>query len=279
MAVGVVGTGQMALGIATVAVLSGRRVVMCGRTEAASLSAKKAVAAWLATRVEKGKMDIEEARACEERMETDVEAEALSECDVVIESVVENLEVKKGIFARLGKVCKQGALLATNTSTLPVAELAMASGRPESVCGLHFFNPAPAMALVEVVKCITTSDATLETATAFAKECGKTPVVVKDRAGFVVNNLLVPMINSAINLLDAGVATKEGIDACMKLGCGHPMGPLALADLIGLDTVAAIMDALHRETGRADHVAAPLLRRLVASGCLGKKARRGFYVY
>ena len=187
--------------------------------------------------------------------------------------------MKKALFAELDSVCKPGAILATNTSTLPVVEMAMATGRPDLVCGIHFFNPAPAMALVEVVRPVTAVDATVSAAVAFAQACGKEPVEVKDQAGFVVNALLFPYLNNAVRLLEQGVATKEGIDAAMKGGCGFPMGPFALLDLVGLDTSVAILDALYEEFRDPNYATVPLLRRMVTSGQLGRKTKRGFYDY
>ena len=192
---------------------------------------------------------------------------------------MEELGVKKDLFAELDSICKPDTILATNTSTLPVVEMAMATGRPDLVCGIHFFNPAPAMALVEVVRPITASDATVAAAIAFASACGKDPVEVKDQAGFIVNALLFPYLNNAVRLLEQGVATKEGIDAAMKGGCGFPMGPFALLDLVGLDTSLAILDALYEEFRDPNYAAVPLLRRLVTSGQLGRKTKKGFYDY
>ncbi len=189
----------------------------------------------------------------------------------MLESVVEDLAVKKALFAELDSVCKPGAILATNTSTLPVVEMAMATGRPDLVCGIHFFNPAPAMTLVEVVRPVTATDATMAAALEFATACGKDPVEVKDQAGFVVNALLFPYLNNAVRLLEQGVASKEGIDAAMKGGCGFPMGPFALLDLVGLDTSVAILDALYDEFRDPNYATVPLLRRMLTSGQLGRK--------
>ena len=197
--------------------------------------------------MEKGKRTEAEAGEITGRVSATTHLGALADADLVIESVIEDLEIKKALFAELDTVCQEGAILATNTSTLPVVELAMATGRPELVCGIHFFNPAPAMALVEVVRPITADDTTLAAATEFAAACGKDPVEVKDQAGFIVNALLFPYLNNAIRLLEQGVATREGIDAAMKGGCGFPMGPFALLDLVGLDTSLAILDALYAE--------------------------------
>ena len=229
----------------------------------------------LAKQVEKGKRTEAEARRDPGRVSATTHLGDLADVDLVIESVVEDLAVKKALFAELDRVCKPGAILATNTSTLPVVEMAMATGRPDLVCGIHFFNPAPAMALVEVVRPITALDATVAAALGFAEACGKDPVEVKDQAGFVVNALLFPYLNNAVRLLEQGVATKEGIDAAMKGGCGFPMGPFALLDLVGLDTSLAILDALYDEFRDPNYAAVPLLRRMVAAGQLGPQDRAG----
>ncbi len=207
------------------------------------------------------------------RVTATTDLDDLADVDLVIESVVEDLAVKKHLFTELDRVCGEPTILATNTSTLPVVELAMETGRPDRVCGIHFFNPAPAMALVEVVRPITASDETIAAALAFAEACGKEPVEVKDQAGFIVNALLFPYLNNAVRLLEQGVATKEGIDAAMKGGCGFPMGPFALLDLVGLDTSLAILDALYQEFRDPNYAAVPLLRRMVAAETLGPEVR------
>jgi 3-hydroxybutyryl-CoA dehydrogenase len=203
----------------------------------------------------------------------------LAECDLVIESVVEDLAVKKALFLDLDRLTKREAILATNTSTLPVVELAMETSRPELVCGLHFFNPAAAMRLVEVVVPLTAAPDTIKEVLAFVEACGKEAVEVQDRAGFVVNALLFPYLNNAMRLLEEQVASIEGIDAAMTGGCGFPMGPFALLDLVGLDTSLAILEALYAERGEPSVAPAPLLRRLVAAGRLGRKSGHGFYDY
>jgi 3-hydroxybutyryl-CoA dehydrogenase len=179
----------------------------------------------------------------------------------------------------LDRLVKDGAILATNTSTLPVVEMAIATNRPERVCGIHFFNPAPAMGLVEVVRTLLSSEETIAEATAFAEACGKSPVVVEDRAGFIVNGLLFPYLNNAVRMLENRTASRDDIDAAMKGGCNFPMGPLALLDLVGLDTSLAILDALYAEFRDPNYAAVPLLRRMVAAGHLGRKSGRGFYEY
>jgi 3-hydroxybutyryl-CoA dehydrogenase len=269
----------MGSGIAEVAAAAGCEVVLRSRSQAAADAMVAGLKKALAKQVEKGKRTEAEAGEITARVSATTHLGALADADLVIESVIEDLEIKKALFAELDTVCQEGAILATNTSTLPVVELAMATGRPQLVCGIHFFNPAPAMALVEVVRPITADDTTVAAATEFAAACGKDPVEVKDQAGFIVNALLFPYLNNAIRLLEQGVATREGIDAAMKGGCGFPMGPFALLDLVGLDTSLAILDALYAEFRDPNYAAVPLLRRLVTSGQLGRKTKRGFYEY
>ena len=204
---------------------------------------------------------------------------ALADCDLVIESVVEDLGVKKALFAELDGIVQDGGILATNTSTLPVVEMAVATARPEHVCGVHFFNPAPAMSLVELVRPLTASDETMAAVRAFAEACGKKPVEVQDRAGFIVNALLFPYLNNAVRMMENGTAARDDIDEAMKGGCNFPMGPLALLDLVGLDTSLAILDALYEEFRDPNYAAVPLLRRMVTAGQLGRKSGSGFYDY
>jgi 3-hydroxybutyryl-CoA dehydrogenase len=275
--VGIVGSGIMGSGIAEVAAASGHEVVLRSRTTGGADTMVAALATSLARQVEKGKRTEAEAAAISGRVRAHLGD--LVDVDLVIESVVEDLAIKKDLFAELDSVCKPETILATNTSTLPVVELAMATARPDLVCGVHFFNPAPAMALVEIVRPITAADATVDAVRAFATACGKDPVEVKDQAGFIVNALLFPYLNNAVRLYEQGVASKEGIDAAMKGGCGFPMGPFALLDLVGLDTSLAILDALYDEYRDPNYAAVPVLRRLVASGQLGRKTKKGFYDY
>jgi 3-hydroxybutyryl-CoA dehydrogenase len=277
--VGIVGSGIMGSGVAEVAAAAGYDVVVRSRSQDTADAMLAGLHKSLANQVEKEKRTREEADEIASRVSATTHLGALVDADLVIESVVEDLDVKKALFAELDTICKPGAILATNTSTLPVVEMAMATGRPDLVCGIHFFNPAPLMALVEVVRPVTALDATVEAALAFAAKCGKDPVEVKDQAGFVVNALLFPYLNNAVRLLEQGVATKEGIDAAMKGGCGFPMGPFALLDLVGLDTSVAILDALYEEFRDPNYATVPLLRRMVTSGQLGRKTSRGFYDY
>ncbi len=277
--IGVVGSGIMGSGIAEVAAKAGVEVVLRSRAQA---SADKMVAALeksLTKQVERGKLDEDTKAAVLGRVSAVSALDALADCDMVIESIVEDLPTKKTLFSDLDRICKDGAILATNTSTLPVVEMAMATSRPELVCGVHFFNPAPMMPLVEIIRAITTSDETIAAARNFAETCGKSPVLVKDQAGFIVNALLFPYLNNAVKMLDAGVATRDDIDAAMKGGCNFPMGPLALLDLVGLDTSKSILDALYAEFNDPNYAPAPLLRRLVSAERLGRKSGAGFYDY
>ncbi|HMD47019.1 MAG TPA: 3-hydroxybutyryl-CoA dehydrogenase, partial [Acidimicrobiales bacterium] len=257
----------------------GYEVVLRSRSQASADAALAGLEKSLGRQVEKGKRTEAERDELLARVSVTTDLAALGPCDLVIESVVEDLAVKKHLFTELDRVCAETAILATNTSTLPVVEVAMETGRPDRVCGIHFFNPAPAMALVEIVRPITASDETVAAALSFAESCGKEPVEVKDQAGFVVNALLFPYLNNAVRLLEQGVATKEGIDAAMKGGCGFPMGPFALLDLVGLDTSLAIIDALYEEFKEPNYAAVPLLRRMVAAEQLGRKSGQGFYDY
>jgi 3-hydroxybutyryl-CoA dehydrogenase len=277
--VGILGSGIMGSGIAEVAAAAGASVVVRSRSEATADGMIVGLEKLLAKQVEREKKTRDEADAIRSLVCATTRIEDLADCDLVIESVVEDLQVKKDLFSELDRHVKHDAILATNTSTLPVVELAMQTSRPERVCGLHFFNPAPAMSLVEIVRPLTASDETIKEVTEFAIACGKEPVEVKDQAGFIVNALLFPYLNNAVRLLEQGVATKEGIDTAMKGGCGFPMGPFALLDLVGLDTSLSILEALYGEFGDHNFTPAPLLRRMVAAGHLGRKSGVGFYDY
>jgi 3-hydroxybutyryl-CoA dehydrogenase len=277
--VGIIGSGIMGSGIAEVAAATGHEVILRSRSQEGADGMLASLSKSLAKQVEKGKRTEAEAAEISGRVRATTHLGELVDVDLVIESVVEDLAVKQDLFRELDSVCKPDTILATNTSTLPVIEMAMATGRPDLVCGVHFFNPAPAMSLVEVVRPITASDATIEAVTAFSTACGKEPVEVKDQAGFIVNALLFPYLNNAVRLLEQGMASKEGIDAAMKGGCGFPMGPFALLDLVGLDTSLAILDALYEEYRDPNYAAVPLLRRLVTAGQLGRKTKQGFYDY
>ncbi|HET9728166.1 MAG TPA: 3-hydroxybutyryl-CoA dehydrogenase [Acidimicrobiia bacterium] len=277
--VGIVGSGIMGSGIAEVAAKAGFEVVLRSRAQSTADAMVAGLEKSLAKQVDKGKLDATDRDAVLGRVRAVTDLHELAECDLVIESIVEDLAVKKHLFTELDRLCPEHTILATNTSTLPVVEMAMNTGRPDKVCGIHFFNPAPMMALVEVVRSITSSDATIDEATAFAESCGKNAVLVRDQAGFIVNALLFPYLNNAVRLLDAGVATRDDIDAAMQGGCNFPMGPLALLDLVGLDTSLAILDALYAEFRDPNYSPAPLLRRMVSAERLGRKTGQGFYEY
>lgn len=278
-AVGIVGSGIMGTGIAEVAATGGHQVVVRGRTRSAIDAVVPTVRRSLEQRVHKGTLSKSECEVILSRLSVTTELKDLEHCDLIIESVVEDLGVKLELFEALHQVCQPSAILATNTSTLPVVEMAMATDRPDKVCGIHFFNPPAAMHLVEVIRPMTASDETITAATEFARSCGKVTVEVQDRAGFIVNALLFPYLNNAVRLLERGTASKEDIDAAMVGGCGFPMGPFALLDLVGLDTSVAILDTLYSEHGEPQYVAAPLLRRMVAANHLGRKSAQGFYRY
>jgi len=277
--VGIVGSGTMGSGVAELAVTHGFEAILRSRSQSGADSAMEDVRRSLERRVKKGKLTEDERDSTLERLRVTTSLDELGSCDLVIESVVEDLETKKALFAELDKVCSPEAILTTNTSTLAVVELAMATQRPEQVCGLHFFNPAPLMSLVELVRPLTVSDQTLVTARRFAEACGKSVVETRDEAGFVVNALLFPYLNNAVRLLEAGVATAEDIDRAMCGGCNFPMGPLALLDLVGIDVSVAILEALHADRNDANFAPVPRLREMVAAGQLGRKTGKGFFEY
>jgi 3-hydroxybutyryl-CoA dehydrogenase len=277
--VGIVGSGIMGSGIAEVAAKAGHEVVLRSRQRATADAMVGGLTKSLTRQVSKGRLEQAAADAALALVQATDSLDELSDCDLVIESVVEDLAVKKELFRQLDGIVKTDGILATNTSTLAVVEMAAATNRPDKVCGVHFFNPAPMMSLVEIIRALTTSDETIAEVVAFASTCGKDPVEVKDRAGFIVNALLFPYLNNAVRMLENGTASREDIDTAMKGGCNFPMGPLALLDLVGLDTSVAILDALHTEFGDANYAAAPALRRLVSAGHLGRKSGKGFYDY
>jgi 3-hydroxybutyryl-CoA dehydrogenase len=277
--VGIVGSGIMGSGIAEVAAKAGHTVVLRSRKRETADAMVAGLEKSLNKQVDKGRLSEEDRDAVLGRVSATDQISDLADCDLVIESVVEDLAIKKALFAELDAAVKADAILATNTSTLPVVEMAVATGRPDQVVGVHFFNPAPMMKLVEVIAPLTASDATVEAVTAFASACGKDPVQVKDRAGFIVNALLFPYLNNAVRMLENGTAARDDIDAAMKGGCNFPMGPLALLDLVGLDTSLSILEALYAEFADPNYSPAPALRRMVAAGHLGRKSGQGFYDY
>jgi 3-hydroxybutyryl-CoA dehydrogenase len=275
--VGILGSGIMGSGLAEVAARAGLRAIVRSRSRHAAEAMVSGLAKSLGKQVERGKLDEAERDAILGRVSATDHLGDLVDCDLVIESVVEDLAVKKALFAELDTVVKPSAILATNTSTLPVIEMAMATSRPDKVCGVHFFNPAPAMKLVEIVRPLSAADETIAAVTQFAVACGKDAVEVKDQAGFIVNALLFPYLNNAVRLAESGVASIADIDTAMKGGCNFPMGPFALLDLVGLDTSLAILDALYAEFRDPNYAAVPLLRRMVAAGRLGRKTGAGFF--
>jgi 3-hydroxybutyryl-CoA dehydrogenase len=277
--VGVVGSGIMGAGVAEVAAKAGFEVVVRSRAQSSADALAASIEKSLAKQVDRGTLEDVERTATLERFRVVTDLGELGDCDLVLESVIEDLTTKRHLFTELDRVCAEPAVLATNTSTLPVVDLAMETGRPDRVCGIHFFNPAPVMALVEVVRAITSSDETIRTARSFAEACGKAVVDVRDQAGFIVNALLFPYLNNAVKLYDAGVASRDDIDAAMKGGCNFPMGPLELLDLVGLDTSLAILEALYAEFQDPNYAPAPLLRRMVSAERYGRKSGAGFYEY
>ena len=277
--VGIVGSGIMGSVIAETAAVNGFEVVLRSRSQSTADATIAALEKSLNRQVQKEKLTEAQRDEALGRVTGTSDLSALKDVDLVIESVVEDLEVKKELFNELDRITADHTILASNTSTLPVIDLAMQTGRPEKVCGVHFFNPAPVMALVELVRPLTVADETLAAARQFAEACGKTPVEVKDQAGFIVNALLFPYLNNAVRLYEGGVASVADIDTAMKGGCGFPMGPFALLDLVGLDTSLAILDALYDEYRDPNYAAVPLLRRMVAAERLGRKSGQGFLDY
>ncbi|MGE5407954.1 MAG: 3-hydroxybutyryl-CoA dehydrogenase [Syntrophothermus sp.] len=280
--VGVVGGGIMGAGIAEVCVRSGLDVQLVEANEAAAAAARERVGASLDKAVSRSKIEAEDAAAALERLSVGVDVAALEDRSVVIEAVVESREVKLGVFARLAEVVADPeAILASNTSSIPIVELAAAAGpRGDHVLGLHFFNPVPVLSLVEIIPSLLTAPQVVERTTEFAVErLAKDPIVAPDRAGFTVNALLIPYLLSAIRMFEQGLASAEDIDKGMIEGCAHPMGPLALADLIGLDTVMGVAETLYAEHREQLFAPPPLLKRLVAANLLGRKSGRGLYSY
>ena len=277
--IGVLGTGTMGAGIIQVLAQNGYEVVMRARRESSVEKGLATVKKNLDKMVAKEKMTAEEAEAVFGRITGSTDINIIADADLVIEAATEDMEAKKALFAELDKLCKPETIIATNTSSLSITEIAAATERPDRVIGMHFFNPVPAMKLVEIIKGLTTSEETKNTILELTAALGKTPVEVAEAPGFVVNRILIPMINEGIGILADGVADAKGIDAAMKLGANHPMGPLELGDFVGLDICLAIMDVLYNETGDSKYRACPLIRKMVRGGNLGCKSGKGFYVY
>ncbi|WHY97540.1 3-hydroxybutyryl-CoA dehydrogenase [Peribacillus simplex] len=275
----VIGAGQMGSGIAQVCAMSGYEVLLHDLKDEYVEKGLGTITKNLSRQVEKGKMEYGEKDAILSRLTSSTNLKNAAAVDLVIEAAVENMEIKTKIFAELDEITPQHVILASNTSSLPITEIAAATKRPEKVIGMHFMNPVPVMKLVEIIRGLATSDEVYKEVEKMAESLNKVPVEVNDFPGFVANRILMPMINEAIYTLYEGVATKEAIDGVMKMGMNHPMGPLTLADFIGLDTCLYIMETLHQGLGDDKYRPCPLLRKYVKAGWLGKKSGRGFYEY
>ena len=277
--VGVVGCGTMGAGITQVCAQSGYQVVVSEINNELLNKGLASINSFLSKGVDKGKLSQQDKESTLSRIKGTTSTKDFSDCDLVIEAAVENMDLKKKIFAEVDKICPKHAILATNTSCLSIVDMAMATSRPDKVLGLHFWNPAPLMKLLEVVRTVATSDETLETGKSFGESLGKTIIVAPDIPGFIVNRLQIPFRLDAIRMLEAGIATKEDIDAGVTLGLGHPMGQFALQDLVGLDVTYAVANALYEETKDPKFAPPTLMKKMIAAGWLGRKTGKGFYEY
>ncbi len=277
--VGIIGCGTMGNGVVIVCAQSGYQVVVSEINDQLLNKGLASINSFLTKSVEKGKLSQPDRDSALARIKGTTNTQDFSDCDLVIEAAVENMDLKKKIFAEVDKICPKHTILASNTSCLSIIDIAMATSRSDKVLGLHFMNPVPIMKLLEIVRTIATSDETLDTGRTFGASLGKTVVLAKDTPGFIVNFLLMPFLLNAICMLDAGVASREDIDTAINLGLGHPMGPLTLADLIGLDTILFVVSAIYEELKDPQYAPPPLLRKMVTAGWLGRKTGKGFYEY
>ena len=277
--IGVVGAGQMGAGIAQVAAMNGFLVILNDLKDVMLDRAMERIQKSLSTLVRKERISEEQKKAAEERIQTTCEIKPFEAADFVVEAVIENQDLKLEVFKQLDEHCRPNVILASNTSSIPITRIAAATKRPSEVIGMHFMNPVPLMKLVEIIQGLATSEETFETTKDLAVKLKKIPVAANDSPGFISNRILLPMINEAVFALHEGVGTAEAIDSVMKLGMNHPMGPLELADLIGLDTCLSILEVLHQGLGDSKYRPCPLLRKYVDAGYLGRKTGRGFYAY
>ena len=277
--IGVVGAGQMGAGIAQVAAMNQFSVVLNDISDAFLNKGMQSIQKSLSNFVKKGRITEEEKAGALDRIETSLDLKPFESADYVVEAVIEEEGLKLDVFRRLDEICRPGVILASNTSSISITRIAAATKRPSEVIGMHFMNPVPLMKLVEVIRGLATSDETFAATEKLAVKLRKTPVAANDSPGFISNRILLPMINEAVFALEEGVGTAEAIDAVMKLGMNHPMGPLELADLIGLDTCLSILEVLHGGFGDPKYRPCPLLRKYVDAGYLGRKSGRGFYAY